>query len=625
MASPQDVPDFDKFEVGSVQVRANYTVRKPQSQQGDLNDEWYEQRHRRGAWGNPRRITAREFILRYPMIEDNRDADKEWGPVRLLGKGGFGLVGLWEKRDNDNKAVDRVAIKQAKVLEDKSLYLGDSPPLLLKEAVVHHDLNTKNADAFPWLRRYKYQPVQPALATRFRVPDAQRMYLEFCEHGDLDGLRSKYRLWDQYLPELFLWRLFYQLAVAGDALHEPPPPNSRVLKHILQNRPYADQRNQELVNARQERQRLNKTTPEGVRNKEAEKLEQIQLVTEQVHYDRSVEKRQYPFQHYSTVHFDMKPSNVLLADTDWQGKQSLQHQQQLQQQAAEPDDDSDQSESQDPSETRPAKRRRTARKTVSDKEQPDRGDLDSPDYPLAKMSDFGLAQYTNYFHHANPDLFWRCGTAAFQGPVSQTLSIRLDVANTIHCPRVSIYRLLTECTFSQEQIGYGANWNMPPTGAMVRSVRWGANGQTENVDANTAYHNQMNDAQRDIVFDHSLNVSLQRGCLSLSSFICFSALPEVVDIPPLTREFPLHLDLRDWANHVRDGDAGRRLRPARERGPILRRQAGSRRPSVQGLLPPPDPACGHQDPQDVQPTAAAPDLALHRPESRQPTVAARAA
>lgn len=421
MASPQDVPDFDNFELSNQTARGNYVTRKPRSQQGDLNDEWYEQRHRRGAWGNPRRITAREFILRYPMIEDDSDADKEWGPVRLLGKGGFGLVGLWEKRDGDNKAVDRVAIKQAKILDDKGLYLSESPPLL-KEAVVHHDLNTKNADAFPWLRRYKYQPVQSALATRFRVPDAQRMYLEFCEHGDLDGLRSKYRLWDQHLPELFLWRLFYQLAVAGDALREPPPPNSRVLQHILKHRDGADKRHQDIVDARQERQRLNKTTPEGVRLKEAEKLDQIQLVTEQSHYDQSAEKRQYPFQHYSTVHFDMKPSNVLLAGTNWQGKRSPQHHQQ-QQQAVEGDDDSDQGESQERSETRPAKRRRTGRKTVNDKEQPDRGDLDNPDYPLAKMSDFGLAQYTTYLHRANPGTFWRFGTEAFLGPVSQALDL----------------------------------------------------------------------------------------------------------------------------------------------------------------------------------------------------------
>ena len=429
MASPQDVPDFDNFALTQKQASDNYKLRTPRSEGGDLDDEWYEQRMRRGAWGNPRRITPQEFMRRYPIMEDSEELDKEWGPVRLLGQGGFGLVGLWEKRDINNKTVDRVAIKHAEVLKDKGLYLGDSPPLL-KEAVVHHDLNTKNADAFPWLRRYKYHRGQNLLSTRFRVPHAQRMYLEFCEHGDLDTLRSRYRLWDQHLPELFIWRVFHQLAMAGDALREQPPPKSLVLKHMIKERADAMVQYDEIARAQAERRRLNKTLSDSARLKEEEKLDRIMLLTEQDHYDPNTDTKQFDFQHYSTLHLDMKPKNVLLADPNWQGKKRSHHKQQQQQQqetqAAERSGGTTQSEDQESPENRAAKRPRTS-ETLADSEEPDRGDLDDPDYPLAKMSDFGLAQYTTYFHRANPHIFWRCGTESFKGPVRPPFfSINLD-------------------------------------------------------------------------------------------------------------------------------------------------------------------------------------------------------
>jgi hypothetical protein len=41
-----------------------------------------------------------------------RAADDEWGLVRVLGAGGFGSAGLWEKRDKSNKIWDEVVCKE---------------------------------------------------------------------------------------------------------------------------------------------------------------------------------------------------------------------------------------------------------------------------------------------------------------------------------------------------------------------------------------------------------------------------------------------------------------------------------------------------------------------------------
>ena len=46
-----------------------------------------------------------------------------------------------------------------------------------------------------------------------------RFYFEYCDGGDLCGLMNDYRVINSYIPELFIWRSFVQLAGALEFLH----------------------------------------------------------------------------------------------------------------------------------------------------------------------------------------------------------------------------------------------------------------------------------------------------------------------------------------------------------------------------------------------------------------------
>lgn len=53
--------------------------------------------------------------------------------------------------------------------------------------------------------------------TEYRVrlkPQSWRYYLEYAPYGDLDSLMLRYRAFNRYLPELFLWHAFDSLATA---------------------------------------------------------------------------------------------------------------------------------------------------------------------------------------------------------------------------------------------------------------------------------------------------------------------------------------------------------------------------------------------------------------------------
>ena len=55
-----------------------------------------------------------------------------------------------------------------------------------------------------YLRNFKY----------YNKSHQWRYYFEYCPYGDLDKIRTRYRAWFQYLPELFLWKVFRQLVEA---------------------------------------------------------------------------------------------------------------------------------------------------------------------------------------------------------------------------------------------------------------------------------------------------------------------------------------------------------------------------------------------------------------------------
>lgn len=138
-----------------------------------------------------------------------------WEPVRILGAGGFGLVGLWQKVDWDGAVQDEIAIKEMKA----SIYGQCSVSnRSAREAIIMKQLNDAERNVNPGatnilrLRGYK----------NFLTAQRWRLYLEYAPYGDLHSLIYCYKAWDVYLPEEFLWHVFYALAKVTALMKEGP-------------------------------------------------------------------------------------------------------------------------------------------------------------------------------------------------------------------------------------------------------------------------------------------------------------------------------------------------------------------------------------------------------------------
>ncbi|KAL8957775.1 MAG: hypothetical protein Q9193_005040, partial [Seirophora villosa] len=133
-----------------------------------------------------------------------------WYGIKPLGRGGFGMTGLWEKRDEDGQVVDHVVIKQ----------IGKEPghpwdPDIPSEAVVMEEVRkylTGNTGIVDF-RAYKRYPRR----------EVHRLYMEYCPHGDLHQLIREYRAKKRFVPTVFIWDVFHQLALACQSLEAIPP------------------------------------------------------------------------------------------------------------------------------------------------------------------------------------------------------------------------------------------------------------------------------------------------------------------------------------------------------------------------------------------------------------------
>ncbi|KAL8950393.1 MAG: hypothetical protein Q9222_003573 [Ikaeria aurantiellina] len=144
-----------------------------------------------------------------------------WVGKKMLGSGGEGRAGLWEKRDNDGK---QICIKQT-----KANYLKDYKWRKPVEVMVLEDLNKRRRNGVVKLRAYR----------RYPKSMAHRIYLEYCQHGDLNHLIVKYRTKRYrgtdnvvkssdanngrcYIPEEFIWDAFYHLVNACTTMSKGP-------------------------------------------------------------------------------------------------------------------------------------------------------------------------------------------------------------------------------------------------------------------------------------------------------------------------------------------------------------------------------------------------------------------
>lgn len=276
-------------------------------------------------------------------------------------------MGLWAKRDANNNTIDQIAIKEVKFPTDPERSTGEIHPRLYphlsREAVIHQDLNRKNADVFPKLRAYKF--IKASMGNTRKVPPfpaSARFYMEYAAHGDLEQLKTRYRIWDQHLPELFLWHVFYRLAVAGDALRAPPERNNKWAFAELRDQRLAGMEPGEIDDA------PGRTT-RRIRGLASGRQPELGLTDDADDEDPDLRQR---FAHVFCLHADQKPGNVFLLDNN----------------------------------------------RIFDPEAAE--DPDNPDYPLAKLGDLGMARYTSWDDNLNPFLFWTRGTKGFRGPVSLT-------------------------------------------------------------------------------------------------------------------------------------------------------------------------------------------------------------
>lgn len=149
--------------------------------------------------------------------------DDTWRPKRMLGKGAFGLVGLWEKVNVVTGEVeDQVAIKEMQRSRHHEHYLQRNSSLA-REAAIMQQLNNAEQRGRPRnnnsndnnilrLRSYK----------NFPMARRSRFYLEFAPYGDLVKLMYLYKAWDTYLPEEFLWHCFYSFAKVAVLMEKGP-------------------------------------------------------------------------------------------------------------------------------------------------------------------------------------------------------------------------------------------------------------------------------------------------------------------------------------------------------------------------------------------------------------------
>lgn len=124
-----------------------------------------------------------------------------WYGIKPLGRGGFGMTGLWEKRDEDGQVVDvgfRVIIslshsivklispQQHLVIKQIGKERGHPwDPDIPNEAVVMEEVRkylTGNTGIVDF-RAYKRYPRR----------EVHRLYMEYCPHGDLHQLIREYR------------------------------------------------------------------------------------------------------------------------------------------------------------------------------------------------------------------------------------------------------------------------------------------------------------------------------------------------------------------------------------------------------------------------------------------------
>ncbi|KAL9000179.1 MAG: hypothetical protein Q9169_001081 [Polycauliona sp. 2 TL-2023] len=136
-----------------------------------------------------------------------------WQGVKPLGRGGFAMAALWERRNEDAGTIDKMVIKQIGKRKVKT-----KGPFAKVEA-----WDSRCPLEVDLMRAMKNKPnvIQIRGYRRYLEKEVHRIYMDYCSSGDLYGLIAEYRARRQYMPEAFICHVFLHLARACKSLTEP--------------------------------------------------------------------------------------------------------------------------------------------------------------------------------------------------------------------------------------------------------------------------------------------------------------------------------------------------------------------------------------------------------------------
>lgn len=179
-------------------------------------------------------------VLRSTLSEWSNE--NEWHCYRFLGAGAFGTAAVWQQKDADGKLLDEIVMKEDRQT-GKFRYNKNTYPRILDEAIAMRELNNvSNSGNLVHMRGYKVFIRKPLLKKKSQeqleklgLPpihnEFHRYYLEYAPYGTINNLALRYKIFNRYLPELFLWHVFHSLAMAAVVM-ETPPGESECYVHL---------------------------------------------------------------------------------------------------------------------------------------------------------------------------------------------------------------------------------------------------------------------------------------------------------------------------------------------------------------------------------------------------------
>ncbi|KAF7191180.1 Serine/threonine-protein kinase KIN3 [Pseudocercospora fuligena] len=138
-----------------------------------------------------------------------------WEFSNMLGSGGYGTVSLWTRKDDSGNITGRIAIKEA--------YLGPRPGKSKDQwnnaRLWCHPMSVRYPLEAGIMRRlndleHSESVVRNLAYASYDAKKMFRLYMEYCEHGDLNELVKAYVNAGRHIPVSVLWSMFEALATA---------------------------------------------------------------------------------------------------------------------------------------------------------------------------------------------------------------------------------------------------------------------------------------------------------------------------------------------------------------------------------------------------------------------------